>query len=152
IVPVSSWSGVNDAPDSTPTGARVGFSNAEREPTADVGVPGAMLGSKADGAAVCASACDGASFFRTIAPAVAAAPAITARRESRSSRVILLPSAGGAPRMAARERPPPAGSLAAAAAVGDTLDGPWLGRGRRRGRRQSASRLPYPENRDAAST
>src|SRR5437762_8628982 len=95
IVPVRSWSGVNEVPVSSPTGARLGSTNGDRVPTADVGAPGAFVGSAgptggAEGrAAVVCFCCAPAGMPARIAPpAAAAAPASSDRR-------VMPDSAGG---------------------------------------------------------
>src|SRR5581483_8496393 len=87
IVPVKSWSGVNAVPVISPTGARCGFTNGDRLPTAVVGAPGVFVGSagtdggaSGGGAAVFCCAPTGSEAM-SAPPAAAAAPAISVRRE-----------------------------------------------------------------------
>src|SRR5512138_1141601 len=87
IVPDSAWSGVYVVPVISPTGARVGVTNGEREPTAVVGPPGAFDGSGNTGggggtacAAVAACCASAGSCVSSAPPAATAAPVRSDRR------------------------------------------------------------------------
>src|SRR5206468_5304442 len=82
IVPLRSWSGLNDAPVTWPIGVRAGCSNGDLMLVAEVGWPGVLGGPWAPEGVARASSprIESGGLPSSTAPAVAAVPASKARR------------------------------------------------------------------------